>query len=438
MRPTATNDALAIRRAVHDALADRGRVVLAVSGGVDSIVLLHAASVVVPRERLVVATFDHGTGPAASVAAAGVAAQAAVLGIPCVSGRTTHDLRGEAALREARWNFLRRVAADTGAEAVGTAHTRDDEIETVLMRVLRGASARGLAGLRAGPVVRPLLDITRAQVLAFARAAALSWIEDPSNASRVHLRNRVRHDLLPALRCVRPAIDAELLAIGGEAAQWRAAVESLVARAVRPRLVPGGGIDVSAAALAGYSIDERSMLWPAIAAAAGVTLDRRGVARLAAFTGYGQVGARVQLAGGWEVVRSRSSFELRPRRATETTLPRAPLSDGMAWGSWCFRRVDAPHEVGAAGEWSAWIAADRPAIVRAWAPGDTMRGPGGGKRKVKYFLSDAGVTGSARAAWPVVVSGDEIVWIPGVRRGRAASAVTDRPGLTFICEQISR
>jgi tRNA(Ile)-lysidine synthetase-like protein len=67
-----------------------------------------------------------------------------------------------------------------------------------------------------------------------------------------------------------------------------------------------------------------------------------------------------------------------------------------------------------------------------------MRGPGGGKRKVKYFLSDAGVTGSARAAWPVVVSGDEIVWIPGVRRGRAASAVTDRPGLTFICEQISR
>jgi tRNA(Ile)-lysidine synthase len=439
-----------VERAVESVLASRERVLLAVSGGVDSTVLLHAAAAVLPLDRIAVATFDHGTGEAATRACALVDRHAAALGVACVRGRAHDLLRGEAAFRDARWQFLRRVAAEYRSDVVCTAHTADDQIETVFMRVLRGAGARGLASLLAGDVVRPMLDLTRVQVVEYAAARRLEWVDDPSNARPDYLRNRVRRDLLPALRRVHASIDDDLLAIGRAAARCRAEIEAVVAEHVRPCRAGDGGIDVPVAALIGLSAAELSTLWPAIAAAGGVTLDRRGLARIVAFTERGAVGASIQISGGWRVVRSRTALELRRANSghrSETTLAPLPLSDGMIWGRWRFRRIaaDALTKVGGegGGAWTARIAHGAPAVVRAWSPGDAMRvfdraRPDAAPRKVKYFLSDAGVTGSARAGWPVVVSGNEIVWIPGVRRGRAASAVADEPGLTFLCEQISR
>ncbi|HEX7939732.1 MAG TPA: tRNA lysidine(34) synthetase TilS, partial [Gemmatimonadaceae bacterium] len=180
-----------VERAVRSAARGK-RLVLAVSGGRDSMALLHAAAHVAHGSVAMVATFDHGTGAAATRAAALVASEAAMLGFPVVVGSAARKASTEAEWREMRLQFLEEIARSTGA-VIATAHTRDDQVETVFMRVLRGSGPRGLAGLFAsGTSLRPLLVVSRDEVAAYAATAGVRWVEDPSNASSRHLRNRVR------------------------------------------------------------------------------------------------------------------------------------------------------------------------------------------------------------------------------------------------------
>jgi tRNA(Ile)-lysidine synthase len=410
---------------------------LAVSGGLDSMVLLDAAAATVPRGQLVVATFDHGTGTAATAALDLVRRCCTLLGIEFVGGHAAATLETESELRDARWNFLREVAAACGA-AVSTAHSADDQVETVLMRALRDAGARGLAGLYAeSEIVRPLIRLTRRDLARYARAQGLAWVEDPSNGSARYLRNRVRHDLLPALRHVRIGIDADLLAIARKAARWRADVEAYVTNEIEIRTFPEtAGLDVCAAPLSSRSSAELCILWPAIAGRAGLALDRRGTVRLAEFTRDGRVGSRIQLSGGWEVTRSRDALQLRASSAEKPTPEPLALSNETQWGGWFFR--PGTHDDGS-DSWSAWLPTDCPLVVRSWQAGDAMTCPDAlAPRKVKHFLSDAGVTGHERTAWPVVLAGDQVIWIPGVRRSDAASVRSGRPGLPFVCEYYNR
>lgn len=418
--------------ATRAALAGRGRVVLAVSGGMDSMTLLDAGRRVLGSEEIVVATFDHGTGEAATAAAALVESRAGDLALTCVVGRTSRRLRSEAELRDARWTFLRGVAERAGGPVV-TAHNADDQIETVLMRVMRGAGARGLAGLQApnGPL-RPFVELSRATIAGYARLHRLTWVDDPSNQSRVFFRNRVRHDLLPALRAADPELPEDLITIAERAAAWRRDVDAFVLENIPVRASNDGNSFEVPLLGVGNLPTHHSILWPSIVARFGLTLDRRGITRLAAFAANGRVGSRIQLSGGWSVVRSRdnltfsASSHVAPRSAT------IDLSRQTRWGSWLFR----PRAVGGAGSgWSSSLPSDAALTVRAWEPGDTMQSPSGTIRKVKQLLSRAGVTGHKRAGWPVVLAGDEIVWVPGVR----GSNITERlgtAGVPFICEFI--
>lgn len=426
-----------ILRAASAVLSGRGRVVLAVSGGVDSMSLLDAASRVANTGQLVVATFDHGTGRAASAAMSLVRARAAELGLACEFARAERPLRSEAELREARWAFLRDVAKRFGGP-VATAHTADDQLETVLMRLMRGASARGLAGLHApGGPLRPFLELSRAQLESYALERGLQWLNDPSNVSPAFFRNRVRHDLLPALRAVRPELPRDLLAIGRSAAAWRQRVDAFAATHVPVRGTSGDrAFEVPLTPLTGLSRSELSVLWPSISAGFGLMLDRRGIARLAAFTIDGRVGSRIQLAGGWSAVRSRDGLTLTASRTMAPPTATIDLSSQTVWGSWLFRpQPDAGFDA----RWVSRLPSDAVLTVRAWEAGDRMRSAraGGAIRKVKQLLSRAGVTGHKRAGWPVVLAGDEIVWIPGVRGG--GSNITERlgtAGVPFICEYI--
>ena len=400
-------------------------------------VLLDAAAATVPREQLVVATFDHGTGTAATAALELVERCSRALGIEFAGGRAGDVLDTESEFRDARWNFLRAVATNANA-AVSTAHSADDQVETVLMRVLRDAGARGLAGLYAdSEIIRPLIRLTRRDLARYARAQGLAWVEDPSNASPRYLRNRVRHHLLPALRHVRIGIDADLLALARKAARWRADVEAYVSSEVELRtFAETPGLDVCAGALSVRSTAELCVLWPAIAARAGLALDRRGTVRLAEFTRAGRVGSRIQLSGGWEVTRSRDTLQLRASNQEKPTPEPLALSTDTRWGDWSFRR--AAQDIGT-DSWSAWLPADRPLWIRIWQAGDAMTCPDvQGPRKVKHFLSDAGVTGHERTEWPVILAGDQVVWIPGVRRSDAANGRPGRPGLPFVSEYINR
>lgn len=421
-----------VRHAVRAALDGRDRAVLAVSGGVDSMVLLDAAAEIAP-ERITVATFDHGTGPAATEAASFVARSASERGLACVRGSATGLLTSEAELRDARWAFLRGVAAERNAVVV-TAHTEDDQIETGLMRVMRGTGARGLAALYArSAVVRPFLHLRRAVLEAYARARGVRWMEDPTNMSPRFFRNRVRRDLLPALRRMQPSFDDELLSIARRAAAWRSEVETLVTTLLADDCqVAPGRVDVKVERLASHSLEELEMLWPEIAARAGVRLDRRGIERLASFTLGSRVGASIQVSGGWRIVRSRDAFQL--RASADDCPPALPLATerGVRWGDWSFRPAEGTLREDAM---SAWLPVDGELHVRCWRPGDTMECRAGRPpRKIKQLLSRAGITGYDRGRWPVVVAGERIVWVPGVRRADAATARSGRPGLPFICE----
>ena len=437
-----SDDAIGVvREQVGAVLSGAGRLVLAVSGGIDSMTLLDAVSAVLPSRALTVATFDHGTGPAAAAAVTLVRAESAKRGLECVVERAATPLAGEAAFRAARWTFLREVSARRGA-TVCTGHTEDDQIETVLMRNLRDAGARGVAALDASSdVVRPLLRLRRPVIHAYAETRGLSWIDDPSNDSSQYLRNRVRHDLLPALRAVNPSIDDVLLAVARRAAAWRRDVATVCDALVDVRKIDRGqGLSVPVAAFGTSREEAARLFWPELAGRVGAVLDRRGMERLSRFTANSRVGARVQLSGGWEVVRGRNSFGLRHVSARKATAEVSALSDGTRFGDWTFRaEATAALSASSRDSWSAWLPADVPLLVRPWRAGDVMAvGRGGSRRKVKALLTAAGVTGHERAGWPVVVSGDDIVWIPGVRRIDAATARSGGPGLAFICEYQNR
>ncbi len=308
--PERANTEALVRAAVRGAVQPGDRVVLAVSGGRDSMALLDAVARWRRGAIVAVATFDHGTGGAARAAADLVRLAAHSLRLPLVHGWGRDIPRSEAAWRAARWEFLRDTATSLAAR-VATAHTRDDQVETVFIRLLRESGPRGLAGLYAtSDIVRPFVDLPRATVAAYAAVRRVPVVEDPSNLSRRHLRNRVRLDHLPAFERVHPGFSEELLALARRSAEWRLQVEAL-ASACRPR-ADGASVFVDAEALARFPEEALPLVWPALAARAGIALDRRGTQRLAAFTRRGKIGGRVPLSGGHEVRRHRAAFEVRP------------------------------------------------------------------------------------------------------------------------------
>lgn len=313
-------EASQLESAVASALDNCAYAVLAVSGGLDSMVLLTASSRLPARRRrnMMVATFDHGTGRAAGQAAALVGRHAARSGFLCVTGRASTIGTREEEWRRSRWQFLEGVAAQRGGIVV-TAHTRDDQIETVFMRILRDAGPRGLAALYAeSEIIRPFLDISRATLAAYAKARRVPFVQDPSNFDRKHLRNRIRLDILPTIMARRPGFSEELLNLAREAADWRRVLEDL-AGDLDAETDRTGGLRISRSSLKGYDADSLRVLWPALAAKASVVMDRRGTHRAAEFTIKGTTGGTIQLSGGVEILMRRDHMLLR----------RAPASGQM-------------------------------------------------------------------------------------------------------------
>ncbi len=280
-------------------------------------VLLTAAAQLPIRKRrkVMVATFDHGTGKAAGRAAALVARHSSRCGFLCVTGRASTVGTKEEEWRRGRWEFLRQVASKRGA-AVVTAHTLDDQIETVFMRILREAGPRGLAGLYAeSEIVRPFLDISRSKLVEYARRLRVPFVQDPSNVDRKHLRNRIRLDILPSIVRTHPDFPEELLSLAREAATWRRSLEDL-AGSVETESERDGALRINRSSLAGYDADSLRVLWPALAARASVVMDRRGTHRAAEFTISGATGGTIQLSGGVEIVMRRDHMLLRRWRGS--------------------------------------------------------------------------------------------------------------------------
>jgi tRNA(Ile)-lysidine synthase len=198
------------------------RVLVAVSGGGDSIALLHVAALLRDElgHELVAHGVDHGLRPEARAELDLAEELARGLDVPMT--RSTLELKGggnlQARAREARLRALREAAARTSARVIATAHHGDDRAETVLLRLLRGSGPRGLAVMppRAGDLVRPLLRARKRDILAHLDRHHLSYATDPSNTDPRFLRVRVRHELLPLLERLSPGIVKHLLALADQ------------------------------------------------------------------------------------------------------------------------------------------------------------------------------------------------------------------------------
>lgn len=468
----------ALRAALDVALSKApGKLVLAVSGGRDSMALLHAVARWFPQSVAAVATYDHGSGAAATDAAALVAAEGRRLGLTVIRERARSIAPTEDAWRTARWSFLKRVARGYSA-SVATAHTRDDQIETMVLRLLRGTGALGLAALAApSTIVRPWLPLTRREVAAWAANEGVPHVEDPTNHTRQYFRSRVRIDLLPALEAAHPGFGEEMLELGYRAAAFRQDVDALVQTFDLRSAPPGSpprSLRFACDQLDGIGDAGLAVVWPALLARCGVALNHRGTTALVRFTNHSRTGTRLELAGKASVVRLRDGvsevFELRagpdPRSAMRATgwgqsvstsssvaapssigalrqaVPTASLPNVLPplFGQWRFVRSDGINQEVAKRDsdvWSFPVPEGALCEVRCWSAGDriiTAGAPAG--RRVARYLSEAHVPPVDRPQWPVVLIGEDIVWVPGVCRSLAAPNRPGRPAVNWYrCER---
>ena len=224
MRPQGPLVQLVLKALATFPIGPDDRMIVAVSGGPDSVCLLHLLKQALSDQahhRLHVAHLNHGFRPEADDEALFVSHLCESWGIPCtVEKRPVSDfckknrLSKQEGARLARYAFLDEVAKLRGASWIALGHTADDHIETFLMHLLRGAGAQGLSGIpamRDGMIIRPMLTITREAILQELQSNAISFREDPSNQDCHFLRNRVRHELIPMLKTYNPNIKKTLL-----------------------------------------------------------------------------------------------------------------------------------------------------------------------------------------------------------------------------------
>ena len=439
---------------------DRATAVVAgVSGGVDSMVLLHLLRFGRFRGAvsLHVAHVDHRMRPHSEEDAARVAKICADWEVDFHLHTAARPVAGEAEGRDLRYAFFEEVRHGLGDGAVTmTAHTADDQAETVLFRIARGSGPRGLGAVhpaRPPHIVRPLLPFWRRELLAHASEHGVPYRDDPSNLDMRWTRNRLRHAVLPLLEEAVPGAAAALAALADTSRLHSAALDELLderiaALSTAARTPPAtaarsqpavAALPESAAASPTLSLDRDALVAlpdPVLAVLLRRAVTRLGgepsraaTAQLLRFVRESPSGRRLHPAGGVAVERSLGQIRI---RRTDTTPPPSPRSDAQpaavlgigtepgqgsyAQGGWVVEaawgpeaRLGFPHV--------AHFARDRvsfPLALRPWAAGDRMTMPYG-RKKVKKLLLEARMPADLRAGVPVVAdAGGTVRWIPGI------------------------
>jgi tRNA(Ile)-lysidine synthase len=420
--------------------------VVGVSGGPDSVALLDAcAALSSPMGfRVVAAHLDHRLRPGSEQDAAFCHAVCEELGVRDV--QSTDDVRArigrgggglEETARQVRYAFLRRTMREEDAVAIAVAHTRDDQAETFLLRLLRGAGTRGLASMRprSGDLLRPLLRVSRADVVAHLEARGLRFVEDPTNADVTIARNRVRHQLIPYLEShFNPRI-RELLArtaelLGDDEAALQAGLAPLRPDALVPR---ADGVVLRGESLRGAAPAAGRV---AIRRALESTGGLRGVSasHVESLLGLaaGASGRRVSLPGAREAVASFGDLRIGMRRprshpfALPLEVPgRATLPGGLEVVA-----RPLPCAEPASGE-MAFSGPRDGLLVRTRRPGDRVR-LRHREMSLKRFLMERMVPFDERFDLPLVASGERVLWVAGQAIDTPPGPGESWTGLTLV------
>lgn len=422
-------------------------VAVGVSGGPDSLALLHLLARIGARDgfRVHAAHFDHGLRGAASAGDARFVRETAeAWGIPLALGAAppgSLSTRGrglQAAARAARYAFFERVADETGARWVATAHTADDQAETVVMRWARGAGAAGLAGIPGvrGRFIRPLLGVSRPEIEAYLAEIGVTPLRDPSNRDPRFLRTAVRHEILPALRAINPRA-VEALARGAalladDAAWLDACAGERLAPLVRD--AGDGWIELAREGVADLhpALRRRVIRFALARVRAGATdLPFEAVEAVSRGAASRRAG-RVTIGLGLEADLAGDRMWLGAESAGRRPAPRAvalPAEGELAlpeWGIVVAVRTEAdrgerPRERGADPHEAAFDSDRLPDMlgVRSRRPGDLFYPEGmRGRKHLQDFFTDTHVPRWRRDRVPLLVAGGDVLWVIGVRRDR--------------------
>lgn len=407
---------------------------IAVSGGADSTALAVALAALAPARRLelTVGHVDHGLRPTSADDVERVRALAGTLGLAFRSASVTIDPARavEVTARRRRYGALARIADTIGAHWTAVGHTRDDQVETMLMRLARGAGRGGLGGMRPrrGRILRPLLEATRADVRWYLGDCGIAPSEDPSNADLRFARNRVRHLVVPLLeRELSPRLGERLASLG---ARLRDEDDLLAKLAAERAAALGVGERLPRAVAAESPALARRIVRAWLDATWAPTVGSRHVEAVLALARRAG-GRSTRLPGAGRVVRVgdelRHEAEAADVSPFETPVRLGDVLEGPPGCPWrlgfseCMPRgpsTTPPPDT------SAFVAdADRlpgPITVRSPRPGDRMRITGVGTRKLQDVLVDRRVPRGIRHRLPVVTAGDEVLWLPGVARSDVA------------------
>ncbi|MFO7583964.1 MAG: tRNA lysidine(34) synthetase TilS [Anaerolineales bacterium] len=436
---------------VECGLRKAGLVLVAVSGGADSLALLHILRAA--DYPLLVASFNHRLRPEAESDVAHVRQIAAEMGLPFVTDSAdvaahaqAEGLSIEEAARDLRYRFLFREARRTGAQAVAVGHTADDQAETVLMHFLRGAGLAGLKGMTPRvilpvfdaeiPLVRPLLAWTRTQTEACCQEHNLPYLTDASNTDTTYFRNRLRHELLPQLETYNPQIRQTLaktaLALQGDHELLAEMVDS-----AWEQVVTASGAD-----FASFDLTQLRNLSPAL---------RRHLFRRAAFSL--KPGLRdmdfdaleraaslqaVDLAGGLRIVIEDNLLYLtddvdnlptdQPQISKQYSVSSNQLVLEDGWVLTCETLSTEDHTLNTENcslntdPFTAYVNADLTAgslRLRPFRAGDGFEplGMPGQTVKLSDLFVNLKIPKRLRKNWPVLCVGDEIAWVVGLRMG---------------------
>lgn len=428
-------------------------VLVAVSGGADSTALAYALHFLKNRLKLTLtlAHLNHGIrGRAAAEDARFVNELAWLLGLPCVQGRVdvpawarSNGVSLEMAGRAARYDFLVRTARDAGADCIATAHTSDDQVETILLKLARGTGPQGLGGMsyeteRGGVrVIRPLRDAAHRDAVAFLRKHRLMWREDESNRDTHFLRNRVRHEIIPLLEArLNPQIRRALLKMGELLREENYWVDGM-ARVLLDGCTDRRGPPVlKADRLAALPLAARRRVLRLWMMGQGVhpdDADFDSVENIERLLESMRGTRSVSVGSAWKAIRryrrltleksgvgAGKAFRVELLVPGETVLPARGLRVVTKWDHGVLRQsgtkagaLPAEASLGAA------AVGRSPLYVRSWRNGDRIKPLGmSGTRKLQDLFVDHKVPRDRRAAVPILECRGEVVWVPGYRVAR--------------------
>jgi tRNA(Ile)-lysidine synthase len=451
----------ALRRTLSQhGLSEGDRVVVGLSGGLDSVVLLHALQFPLRSMGLevIAAHFDHAMRPLSERDAQWVAGLCRAWRVKLVRGRSTAPLRSEAAARAVRYRFLEHVRVARHGSAVLTAHHLDDQAETVLLRAMRGAGLRGLRGIHArrGRVVRPLLEVARVELAEYAKHERLHWREDPTNTELTFARNRVRHLLLPELERLVPAAGRILAGMATRAAQAEVRAEVAARTALNAARIAQNpaSFELALHVLRGYDPEVRARVIRRIVRRLGRALDRPGTRVAVQFINSGTSGTGIQLRGGVRVEREFDMVRIRTdvaQPAEDRPLVIAEPGTGVAQavlGNRSYRVAWTVHARAGLSRDAPAVSNDAPTFdasalqfpleLRSWRPGDRIRLTYGTK-KLKKLFAERRVGRASRTVLPVLADAEgHILWARGLARVAGLEAAAGAKAFTVEVTDVRR